>query len=125
MKTAIKTMMIGVAACAFAAPASAYTLTGTAVPNDQATVINLQKPITPGYVRLRIKMPQVSSAGTGYVIDFCMGPTTAPCKLPVEIPGGQEIVVIYGSRTLATNKLTLRNPTSGAVPYVVEVDNVP
>jgi len=125
MKTAIKTMMIGVAVCVFAAPASAYTLTGTVLPNDKATVINLQKPIAPGFVKLRITLPQASSAGTGYLTDFCLGPTTTACKLPIQIPGGQQIVVIYSSATLSKNKVTLRQATITAVPYVVEVDSVP
>jgi hypothetical protein len=45
VKTALKTMMIGVAACAFAGPASAYTLSGTVPTNNQPAVINLQKPM--------------------------------------------------------------------------------
>jgi len=127
MKTAIAAAIIGL--CAFASPAFAYTQNGTIPagvlghPNSGTTQIHLQQPIPRnGYVKLTVKIPNVLSVGIHYETGFCLGPTPNCPQLSPVIPGGQQITVIYESGTLSANGIWLRQPTSAAVPYILEVD---
>jgi hypothetical protein len=123
MNTAIKTMMLGIAACAFAAPASAYTLRGTVPADGHKAVIDLQKPIptTYSYVKLTLTLPQVLSAGIHYGAEFCVGPAGNPCPLPIIVPGGQQIIVIF-HLPIPNYTLTVSQATVAAVPYTLKVD---
>jgi hypothetical protein len=111
-------------------PAFAYTQNGT-IPSGTAQ-IHLQQPIPKnGYVKLTLTIPQVSSAGIHYSVAFCVGPPTSNCfqissvsRFPV-IPGGQQITVIYDSPTLSVSSIWLRQETSAAVPYTLDVEYLP
>ena len=81
MKTAIKTMMLGIAACAFAAPAFAYTLSGTIPPHapPKSVVLHPHMPLPP-LVRLTMSAPPVN-AGVSYALTYCIGPAANPMRL--------------------------------------------
>jgi hypothetical protein len=123
MKSAIKAMMIGVAACTFAAPAFAYTLSGTIPPASKPVVIDLQKPFPPQYHHVRLTLTTPSkSLGIGYEVEFCVGPAANPCQVPLHFLGGQEIIVSYRSSDLSTYAVTLSQATSGTPSYTLKVD---
>jgi hypothetical protein len=131
MKTALKTMMIGVAACAFAAPAFAYTLTGTIPafstptkpPNTGAVLVNLQKPIATEYVKLTITAPQALSLGIGYTVRVCVGPNLNSCPLAVAVPpGGRQVVLYYLATDFKYYGIWLGQGTAAAVPYIIDVE---
>jgi hypothetical protein len=125
MKIAIKAMIAGAAVCAFAVPASAYTVNGT-VPSGQVT-FTVQKPTTPhqNHLKLTLTFPQVKSAGIPYSVGVCVAYANnpSPCPLPQDVSGGEQIIAIY----LATEeyKVTLGQATIAAVPYVLNVVYVP
>jgi hypothetical protein len=142
METAIKTMVIGVAACAcaFAAPAFAYTLTGT-IPGvirgqqPKHVAINLQKPpSSAAYLKLTLSSPLVN-AGVGYSVDFCVAPASAPVTHPCSTPAnvgsgflvvpGQQAIVFVHPNVYPNNVIWVGQGTFVAVPYSLEVDYVP
>jgi hypothetical protein len=130
MKTAIKAMMIGVAACAFAAPAFAYTLTGTIPafsvptkpPNTGAVLVNLQKPIATSFVKLTITAPQALSLGIPYAVKVCVGPNLNSCPLAVVVPSGRQVSVYYLSGDFKYYGIWLSQGTAAAVPYIIDVE---
>src|ERR1700684_3773652 len=129
MKTAIKTMMLGVAACAFAAPAFAYTINGT-IPGNASnwTAVHLQPPPSPnGYVKLTLFAPP-ANVGIGYDISFCVSPASAPASRPcppttvaepVLVPGQQTIVFVNANR-FPSFVIWLGTGLRVAVPYTVD-----
>jgi hypothetical protein len=130
MKSAIKTTMIGVAACAFAAPAFAYTIGGVIPPSapTKPVVIHLHQPIPPGKILFRFYAPKVN-AGTPYSLDFCIGPSFNPCGLPtstdVTVPAGQQRLLIVDVNVFAHNILVVEQGTKKPVPYSVTVEYIP
>jgi hypothetical protein len=130
MKTAIKSMMIGVAACAFAAPAFAYTLTGTIPafssptkpPKTGAVLVNVQKPIATSYVKLTITAPQALSLGIAYGVAVCVGPKLNSCPLPVVVPSGRQVVLYHYSGDFKYYGIWLGQGTAAAVPYIIDVE---
>jgi hypothetical protein len=131
MKTAIKTMMIGVAACAFAAPAFAYTINGVIPPAapPKPVVIHLHQPIPPnGKFLFRFFAPKVN-AGVAYSLDFCIGPAFNPCGLPtstdVTVPAGQQRLLTIDTSVFAHNILVVGQGTKKPVPYSVTVEYIP
>jgi hypothetical protein len=132
MKIAIKAMMLGVAACAFAAPAFAYTLTGT-IPGTKppkSVAIHLQKP-PPGavYLKLTLSSPPVN-AGVGYSVGFCVAPASAPHPCSTTNAGllvlpGQQAIVFVASNIYPDYVVWVGQGTAVSVPYSLEVDTVP
>jgi hypothetical protein len=127
MKTAIKTMMIGVAACAFAAPAFAYTLTGTVPPNGKPVVIQLQKPIPHNVIMLTLNGPPGPPPGPGvtYPMTFCISSAANPCPLPILVPQGLKMIASFLSGSLVGNTITISQVSKVAVPYTLEVEILP
>ena len=139
MKTAIKTMMVGVVACAFAAPAFAYTLTGTipGVIRGQLPIsvaIHLQKPPGPGFLKLTLSSPPVN-AGVAYDVSFCVGPASAPVTHPcstasnigsgfIVLPG-QQVIVFVSTNSYPNDVIWVGQGTFVAVPYSLDVDYIP
>jgi hypothetical protein len=139
MNTAIKTMMLGIAACAFAAPAFAYTLTGT-IPGvirgqqPKAVAINLQKPPGGGYLKLTLSSPLVN-AGVPYSVGFCVAPPSAPVTHPCSTPTdrgsgflvvpGQQAIVFVSTNIYPNSVVWVEQGTFVAVPYSLEVDYIP
>jgi hypothetical protein len=134
MKTAIKTMMIGIAACAFAAPAFAYTISGTIPGNTRnMTPVHLQKPPSKGgYLKLTLAAPP-ANVGIGYSVSYCVSPASSPPSHPcfssnvagfVIVPGQQTIVFVNAS-IYPNYVIWLGTGLSAAVPYTVDVDYVP
>src|ERR1700685_3224078 len=79
MKLAIKAALAAAAGCAFAAPAFAYTLTGT-VPAGTTIVLHLQPYPLPGLAKFTMSAPAVN-AGVAYALDYCTAPAgAAPCS---------------------------------------------
>lgn len=126
MKTAIKTMMIGVAACAFAAPAFAYTISGT-IPANGKVVVQLQKPIPHRAIMLTLFGPPGPPLGPGvtYPISFCIGLAANPCPLPILAPQGLKMIVTLAWGYLVSNTITLGQASKVAVPYTLEVEVLP
>jgi len=130
MKTAIKSMMIGAAVCTVAAPAFAYTLTGTIPafsaptkpPNTGAVLVNLQKPIATSYVKLTITAPQALSLGIGYGVTVSVGPKSNSCSLAVVVPSGRQVVLYYYSGDFKYYGIWLGQGTAAAVPYIIDVE---
>jgi hypothetical protein len=137
MKTAIKAMMLGVAACAFAAPAFAYTLTGT-IPGgvqgkpSKSVAIQLQKPpSTKGFLKLTVSSPPVN-ANVPYTVTFCVDFASAayPCStgttaaLSLVVPG-QQAVVFIPTYIYPKEVIWIGHGTAVAVPYIVDVDYIP
>jgi hypothetical protein len=125
MKTAIKTMMIGVAACTFAAPAFAYTISGTVPPASKWIAVNLQTPPKREYLKFTFSATPVN-AGVRYDIQLCIT-RLAPnsCPLVMYISPGQQTIVTLDSKIFPTYTIWLGQGTSVPVPYTVEVDPVP
>jgi|HubBroStandDraft_6_1064221.scaffolds.fasta_scaffold32453_3 hypothetical protein len=132
MKSAIKTMMLGVAACAFAAPAFAYTISGT-IPGGKVayTAVNLQKPIPrKSWVKLTISIPQKLYHGDVYSVTFCVGQKISSCTGGYAfsvIPGGQQNVVFYDVRVFSSlgYPIWLGTGLADPVPYVIDVEFLP
>jgi hypothetical protein len=132
-KIAMKAMIAATAACTVAAPAFAYTLTGTIPafsappkpPNTGMAQVHLQ-PAPAGYVKLTVTIPQALSLGIGYGVTFCVGPTPTSCgpNTP-NIPSGHQIVVYYDAVRPVSYVVWLGQGTAAAVPYVIEVDYGP
>jgi hypothetical protein len=124
MKTMIKAMMIGVAACALAAPAFAYTIIGT-IPPGHTVVIPLHRPIKPGFMKLSLTAPP-KNAGTPYALDFCIGPAANPCGLLTDrdfsVSKGQTRIEAVDAAVFRTNVFVVVQGTRIALPYVVKVD---
>jgi hypothetical protein len=131
MKTVINTMMIGIAACAFAAPAFAYTLNGTipATKPPKWVAIHLQKPpSSSGYLKLTLSSPPVS-AGVPYSVNLCFGPASTPVSCGsnagfLVLPGQQSIVFVAAS-IYPNDVIWVQQGTTVAVPYSVDVDYIP
>ena len=125
MKIAIKSTMIGVAACAFAAPAFAYTISGTIPPGHRPVVIPLHRPIKPGFMKLSLTAPP-KNAGVPYALDFCIGPAANPCGLPTDrvftVDKGQTRIESVDAAIFQTNVFVVGQGTRIALPYVVKVD---
>ena len=126
MKTALKTIMIGVAACAFAAPAFAYTLSGVIPPHapPKSVVLHPHMPLPP-LVRLTMSAPPVN-AGVSYALTYCIGPAANPCGLPgewtVEVPAGQTVVRTVPASLFTHKVFVVGQGTKKAVPYKVQID---
>jgi len=127
MKIAIKSMMIGIAACAFAAPAFAYTINGTIPPNGKV-VIQLQKPI-PQHTLIMLTLigPPGPPPGPGvsFPMTLCIGSAANPCPLPIYAPQGLKMIATFAGGTLAGNKITISQASKVAVPYTLDVDVLP
>jgi hypothetical protein len=133
MKTAIKTMMVGIAAWAFAAPAFAYTLTGTIPGNTKnMTAIHLQKPPGQGFLKLTLTAPP-ANVGIGYAISFCVGlassPASGPCASNTQaglyFKPGQSATVLVTSTIYPTHVVWVGTGLKAAVPYSLDVDFIP
>jgi hypothetical protein len=128
MKALLKTTLAGAAACAFAAPAFAYTINGTIPPHEppEPVTIALHQPISPGILKLTFTAPPVN-AGVRYVITFCIGPASHPCLLPLSILEGQQAVVPVDANLFTTDHyvISVGQGTRVAVPYTLEVDALP
>ena len=134
MKTAIKTMMIGVAVCAFAAPAFAYTINGTIPGNtNKYTAIHLQKPpSTGGFLKLTLSAPP-ANVGTGYAVGFCIALESSVASRPcytTNMPGlvivpGQQTIVFINANSYPYNVIWVKTGLGVAVPYSVDVDYIP
>jgi hypothetical protein len=125
MQFAIKILIGAAAVCAWAAPASAYTINGTG-PGGGSVAVDLHKPIPPGgYVKFTLTIPQELSAGIHYSVGFCLGPKMNSCQPGIVVPGGQQIIVFYESAAASTyGKVWLGQGTSAAAPYVLDVEYV-
>jgi len=135
MKTAIKTMMVGVVACAFAAPAFAYTLTGTILGDTRNwTAIHLQKPPGNGYLKLTLSAPP-ANVGVGYSVGFCINlaslPASDPCPFqstgadPLLVVPGQPTTVFVLSNIYPDYVVWVKTGLRAAVPYTLDVDFIP
>jgi hypothetical protein len=136
MRTAIKAMMLGVAACTFAAPAFAYTINGT-IPGHtrNMTAIHLQKPPSPnGYLKLTLSAPD-TNVGVGYSVAFCIAlksmPASNPCPATsstedglLVVPGQPTIVFIY-AKSYPNYVVWVGTGLTASVPYTLDVDYVP
>lgn len=130
MKTVLKTMMTGVAAlCAFAAPAFAYTFSGTipATTPPKPIVLHLYLPV-PGLMKITMKAPPVH-AGVDYALSYCIGPAANPCgstdSWSVQVPRGQTVYITVPSSRFTGKVFVVGQGTSRPVPYFVEVDVLP
>lgn len=133
MKTAIKTMMVGVAACAFAAPTFAYTLTGTIPGNTRnMTAIHLQKPPGNGYLKLTLSAPP-ANVGVGYSVGFCVSlaslPASNPCALNTQsgflVVPGQPTTVFINTNAYPSYVVWVGTGLRAAVPYTLDVEFIP
>jgi hypothetical protein len=136
MKTALKTIVIGIAACAFAAPASAYTINGTVAGNSRNwTAIHLQKPPSPnGYLKLTLSAPP-ANVGVGYSVGFCIAlasmRASSPCpaisstEAGLLVVPGQPTIVFIDANTYPNYVVWVRTGLRAAVPYSLDVDYVP
>jgi hypothetical protein len=126
MNTSIKTMMLGIGACAFAAPAFAYTLSGTIPPHapPKSVVLHPHIPLPP-LVRLTMSAPPVN-AGVPYALTYCIGPAANPCGLPndwaVEVSAGQSVVRTVPASLFAGKVFVVGQGTKKSVPYKVQID---
>ena len=133
MKTATKIMMVGVAACAFAAPAFAYTLTGTIPGNTRhMTAIHLQQPPGIGFLKLTLSAPP-ANVGVGYGVSFCVSlaslPASNPCALTTQagllVLSGQSATMFVASTIYPTSVVWVGTGLRVAVPYTLDVDFIP
>jgi hypothetical protein len=132
MKALIKTMMAGIAACAFAAPAFAYTINGTIPGNSPLIAIHLQQPPSPkGFLKLTFSSPPVN-AGVPYTVNFCVNFASAPhpcssttlAAASLIVPGQQAIVFVPAS-LYPKEVVWIGQGTNVAVPYSLDVDYIP
>ena len=136
MKTAIKAMMLGVAACAFAAPAFAYTLTGTipagirGVPPVAVSIQLQQPPSSVSYLKLTLSSPPVYPSVKGrvpYVVGFCVGPASDSCISNggfLVVPG-QQTIMFVSSYIFPGDVIWIEANEPFAVPYSLDVDYIP
>jgi hypothetical protein len=135
MKTAIKTMMLGIAACTFAAPAFAYTINGTIPSSRNWTAIHLQKPpSTGGFLKLTLSAPP-ANVGTSYAVSFCIAlksmPASNPCpatsstEAGLLVVPGQPTTVFVLANAYPNFVVWVRTGLSAAVPYSLDVDYIP
>jgi hypothetical protein len=129
MNTAIKTMMIGVAVCSFAAPAFAYTLTGTIPANKSYSAIQLQKPPPgSGILKLTLSGPP---ANAGWAMNFCVAPASAPASHPCAsneplfVTPGQHAIVFEFPSIYPSTVVWVGKGTNVAEPYTLDVDYIP
>jgi hypothetical protein len=136
MKTAFKILIAIPAVCAFAAPASAYTLTGT-IPGHtrNLTAVHLQKPPSAGGIlKLTLSAPPVN-VGTSYVVNFCIALASLPASNPCAassttqaglfiVPGRQTIVFVFAN-SYPDFVIWLGTGLSAAAPYTIDVDYIP
>jgi hypothetical protein len=128
MKTVLKAIAAGIAVGALTVPAFAYTISGTIPSGRRSVVINLHKPIPPGFVRLTMTAPP-KNAGVPYDLSFCIGPAANPCGLPTDhdftVPEGQTRVEVVPATFFSGNIFVVGQGTRVAVPYSVQVDYLP
>jgi hypothetical protein len=121
MNTAIKTAMIGIAACAFAAPAFAYTLNGIVPPSPKPILIRPHNPGT--HTRFLFRFYAPASTAT---LDFCIGPGSNPCasatSIDVKVFPTQQQLLFEDVSVFAHNILVVKQNTNKPVPYVVTVE---
>jgi len=126
MKKAIKILIAITAMCAFAAPASAYTLTGTLPPNGKLVAIHLHKPIPHNLIKLTLSGPPgpPNTPGVSYpfTLTFCRG---SYCPMPIYAPQGQQMIAAFNQGTLQNYTLTLSQSSKVAVPYSLDVEVIP
>jgi hypothetical protein len=126
VKTATKILIAVTAMCAFAAPASAYTLTGTLPPNGKPVVIQLQKPIPHNLIKLTLSGPPGPPNSPGvsfpFVLTFCRG---SYCPLAIYAPQGQQMIATFDQGTLQNYTITLGQPSKVVVPFTLEVEVIP
>jgi hypothetical protein len=124
MKVMIKAIVFGIVACAIAAPASAYTLSGMIPPGGRVT-LRLLKPLPPGAIKLTMSAPPVN-AGVPYAITYCIGSAANPCGLPsdltFEVGAGKTIVRSVPSHLFTTNMFVVGQGTKKPVPYKVQIN---
>ena len=132
MKTTIAGAVTAAGLCALAGPVFAYTLNGTIPagvlghPGSGTAQIHLRQPVPQkGYVKLTFTLPQAVSAGIGYDVGFCVGPTSDCFQTAQSIPGGQQITAIYETTLVAADGIWVHQGTSAAVPYTLDVDYLP
>jgi hypothetical protein len=89
MKLAIKAIVATAALCAFAAPAFAYTISGTIPGNSRnMTAVHFQKPpSTAEYLKLTLSAPP-ANVGVGYSVGYCISRASAPASQPCSEHGG-------------------------------------
>jgi hypothetical protein len=136
MKAAVKTVLLGIVACTFAAPAFAYTINGTIAPTmpPKWVAVHLQKPASSNtYLKLTLSSPPVN-AGIGYAINFCVAlasaPVSSPCASYSTVAGslilpGQQAIVFVNANAYPNYVIWFQQGTKIAVPYTVDVDAVP
>jgi hypothetical protein len=132
MKIAIKSTMIGVAACAFAAPAFAYTINAT-IPCDTRKMhaVHLQKPPA-GATTLKLTLSAPPGGGVAHTINFCIALASAPALHPCPsnetefiIVPNQQTVVFVDAGLYPHYVIWAGTGTTLAVPLTVDVDLVP
>jgi hypothetical protein len=131
MKIAIKATMLSVAACAFAAPAFAYTINGTIPANSLVAIHFQQPPSSKGYLKLTVSSPPVN-AGVPYAVSFCVNYASAPhpCSSTTKGAGslivpGQQAIVFVPASIYPKEVIWIGQGTAVAVPYIVDVDYIP
>jgi hypothetical protein len=134
MKLAIKAIVATAALCAFAAPAFAYTISGTIPGNSRnMTAVHFQKPpSTAEYLKLTLSAPP-ANVGVGYSVGYCISRASAPASQPCSSPNmaglvivpGQQTIVFVGANVYPSFVIWLGTGLRDAVPYTVDVDYVP
>lgn len=126
MKTAVKIVIAVTGMCAFAAPASAYTLTGTLPPNGKPVAIHLHTPIPHNLIKLTLSGPPgpPNSPGVSYpfMLTFCRG---SYCPMAIYAPQGQQMIASFNQGTLQNYTLTLSQSSKVAMPYTLDVEVIP
>jgi hypothetical protein len=103
---------------------AAITLNGTTPPGPKTVVIiqaNKQS-VAKGTLKFKFGAP---TAG-GYVMSFCIGPTTNPCGMRtsyvVEVPAGQERLAVVDASIFTDNVLVVGQGTTSALPFTVTIE---
>ena len=132
MKIAIKAMMLGIAACAFAAPAFAYTINAT-IPGDTRKMhaVHLQKSPA-GATILKLTLSAPPGGGVAHTINFCIALASAPASQPcpstetefILVPN-QQTIVFVDAGLYPNYVIWAGTGTTLAVPLTVDVDVVP
>jgi hypothetical protein len=128
-------MMVGIAACVFAAPSSfAYTLTGTIPGNARNwTAIHLQKPpANGGFLKLTLSAPP-ANAGTPCAVSFCISLASLPASNPCAsttlagpyVLTSQPTAVFVTANIYRYDVVSIKTGLAAAVPYTMDVDFMP
>jgi hypothetical protein len=120
MKALIEIAITGLAACASATSAFAYTINGKAPSGNKSATVKLHNPIKPGFM-------QFTFSGAG-ALDFCIGPAVNPCgsytSRVVSVPAGQTRTEVFPSTFVSENVIVARQSTGARVPFKLDVGYV-